>query len=113
MEVIVESLHSLVSLVGREVAATDWFSVTQERMQRFAEITEDSKWIHVDTKRAKCESPYGTTVAHGFLTLSLLSQFMRKAVQIRTGFRLAINYGLNRVRFPNPVRSGDEIRARF
>jgi acyl dehydratase len=99
--------------VGREVAATDWFLVTQDRIQQFAEVTDDCQWIHVDRDRAQRESSYGATIAHGFLTLSLLSRFMREAIQIRSGVRLSVNYGFNRIRFPSPVRADSKIRARF
>ncbi len=109
---VVETLQSLKDLVGCEIGVTDWFLVAQERIQQFAEVTEDRQWIHVDRERAQRESPYGTTIAHGFLTLSLLSQFVKQAIQIRSGIRLAVNYGLNRVRFPSPVRADSKIRAR-
>jgi acyl dehydratase len=109
---VVETLQSLKDYVGQQVGVTDWFLVTQERIQQFAEVTEDRQWIHVDGERALRESPYGTTIAHGFLTLSLLSQFMKQAIQIRSGMRMGVNYGLNRVRFPSPVRAGSKIRAR-
>ncbi|MGH9682759.1 MAG: MaoC family dehydratase [Candidatus Acidiferrales bacterium] len=109
---IIETPQSLKDFAGREIAVTDWFTITQERIQRFAEATEDRQWIHVDRARAERESPYKTTIAHGFLTLSLLSHFMKQAVQIRSSVRMAINYGSNRVRFPSPVRAGSKIRAR-
>lgn len=107
-----ENLDSLKAFVGREVALTDWFVLTQERIKQFAEATEDRQWIHVDPERARSESPYGATIAHGFLTLSLLSHFMKQAIEIRSGLRMAINYGLNRVRFPSAVRASSKIRAR-
>jgi len=109
---VVETMLSLKEFVGREIAVTDWLTMTQDRIDRFAEATEDRQWIHVDRERAQRESPYGTTVAHGFLTLSLLSHFMKQAIQFRGGVRLGINYGLNRVRFPSPVRVDTKIRAR-
>lgn len=109
--VILESLKSLEEFVGREIAVTGWLTVTQERIQQFAEATEDRQWIHVDSERARHESPYGTTVAHGFLTLSLLSHFVRQAIQLPGEVQRTINYGLNRVRFPAPVRAGEKIRA--
>jgi len=109
---VVETPHSLADFVGREIAVTDWFTVTQERIRQFAEVTEDRQWIHVDSERAQKESPFGTTVAHGFLTLSLASYFLKQAVEIRRGIRMGVNYGLNRVRFPSPVRADSEIRAR-
>jgi acyl dehydratase len=111
--VVLENLHSLKEFAGREVGVTAWFSVTQERIERFAEATEDRQWIHVDVERASAESPYGTTIAHGFLTLSLVSHFIKEVIQIRSGARMAVNYGLNRVRFPFPVRAGSKIRARI
>jgi acyl dehydratase len=110
---VLDNLHSLKEFEGREVGVTGWFSITQERIERFAEATEDRQWIHVDGKRAKEESPYGTTIAHGFLTLSLVSHFMKKVIRVRSGARMAVNYGLNRVRFPFPVRAGSKIRARI
>jgi acyl dehydratase len=99
--------------VGQEIAVTEWLPVTQERIQQFADATEDQQWIHVDRERAQRESPHGTTIAHGFLTLSLLSRFMKQAIQIRSGIRMSVNYGLNRVRFPSPVRADSNIRVRF
>lgn len=109
---VIETPRSLSDFVGREIAVTDWLTVTQDRIQQFAGVTEDRQWIHVDRERAQRESPYGTTIAHGFLTLSLVSHFMRQAIEIRTGVRMGINYGLNRVRFPSPVRADSQIRAR-
>jgi acyl dehydratase len=109
---VIETPRSLSDFVGREIAVTDWTTMTQDRILQFAEVTEDRQWIHVDRERAQRESPYGTTIAHGFLTLSLVSHFMRQAIEIRTGVRMGINYGLNRVRFPSPVRADSQIRAR-
>jgi len=106
------TLEALGELAGKEIEVTDWFTVTQEQVDKFADATGDRQWIHVDPDRARKDSPYGTTIAHGFLTLSLLSRFMREAVEI-TGLRMAINYGLNRVRFPAAVRVGSRIRARI
>ena len=110
---ILESLQSLREYVGREIATTGWLLVTQERIDKFAEATGDRQWIHVDPDRARLESPYRTTIAHGFLTLSLISHFVREAIQVPAGVRQTINYGLNRVRFPAPVRAGEKIRARI
>ena len=107
----IETLDALRGLSGLEIV-TDWFEVTQERINTFADATEDHQWIHVDFERAQRESPYGTTIAHGFLTLSLLSRFMREALELG-GLRMAINYGLNRVRFPSAVRAGSRVRARI
>jgi acyl dehydratase len=108
---VVESVEELKKLVGREIGVSDWLTVTQERIQQFADATEDRQWIHVDRERAQHESPYRTTIAHGFLTLSLLSHFMKDVLDVR-GIRMGVNYGLNRIRFPAPVRSGSRIRAR-
>jgi acyl dehydratase len=110
---VVETVLSLKDFVGSEIALADWLTMTQDRINRFAEATEDRQWIHIDAERASKESPYGATIAHGFLTLSLVSHFMKEAIQIRGGVRLAVNYGLNRVRFPFPVRAGSRVRARI
>ena len=110
---VLPSLDALKESVGREIGCSEWFVVTQDRIQRFAEVTEDQQWIHLDRERAERESPYGTTIAHGFLTLSLISIFAKQAMEIRTGVRMAVNYGLNRVRFPAPVLVDSRIRARF
>jgi acyl dehydratase len=111
-KIVIPSVARLKDLVGKEVALTDWLTVTQERIDSFAAASGDDQWIHVDRERAASESPYGTTVAHGFLTLSLLSHLLREAVEIQ-GLRLGINYGLNRVRFTGPVPAGSRVRARF
>ena len=110
---LLKSLDDLQNLVGLEIAVTDWFEITQERILKFAEATEDRQWIHLDPHRAKLESPYGATIAHGFLTLSLLSHFSEQALQIQSGVGMIVNYGLNRVRFPTPVPAGSKIRAHF
>jgi acyl dehydratase len=110
---VIEDVSALKSLAVREIGVTDWLVVTQERIQQFAEATEDRQWIHLDRERAKRESPYRETVAHGFLTLSLLSFLMKQVIQIKSGLRMAVNYGLNRVRFPSPVRADSKIRGRF
>jgi acyl dehydratase len=111
--VVLEDVRALKEFVGREIGVTGWLSLTQKRIEQFAEATEDRQWIHLGRDRASRESPYGTTIAHGFLTLSLVSYFVREAIQIRGGVRMAVNYGLNRVRFPSPVRSDSKIRARI
>jgi acyl dehydratase len=109
----IQDLNALRDFLGREIATTDWFEITQDRIQQFAEATEDRQWIHLDRDRAAKESPYGITIAHGFLTLSLLSHLSQQALQIQNGVRMAVNYGLNRVRFPSPVCAGSKVRARF
>ena len=104
-------LSQLGGLVGRDVGISDWLVVTQDRIDAFADATGDHQWIHVDPERANAETPFGATIAHGFLTLSLLSTLMRDAVTV-DGPRMTLNYGLNRVRFVSPVPSGSRIRAR-
>ena len=111
--VIVDTPDSLKQFVGKEIGVSEWLTITQERIDQFAEATEDRQWIHIDRERAERESPYGTTIAHGFLTLSLISRFMKDVIQVRSGIGMAVNYGLNRVRFPSPVRAGSRIRARI
>jgi acyl dehydratase len=108
----IENLNSLKQFEGREFPATDWFVVTQDRIQKFADATEDRQWIHLDTERSQRESPFGGTIAHGFLTLSLLSYWMKETVHIRSGVRMTVNYGLNKVRFPSAVRADTAVRAR-
>ncbi len=110
---IIEGLEELRSLEGQEAGVSDWLTITQEMIDRFADVTNDHQWIHVDAERAKRESRFGRTVAHGFLTLSLLSQLMHQAVEIRGNFKMLINYGFNRVRFVSPVPAGSRIRARL
>jgi acyl dehydratase len=110
---VVGNPGDLRGLVGQEVATSSWFEITQERINRFAEATEDPQWIHVEPERAKRESPYGTTIAHGFLTLSLLSPLLKDSLEIQSGVRMGINYGLNRVRFPSAVPAGSKIRSRL
>ncbi|MBV9074968.1 MAG: MaoC family dehydratase [Acidobacteria bacterium] len=102
----------LAALVGRQVGTSEWMTVTQDAINRFGEATGDTQWIHTDPERARRESPYGSTIAHGFLTLSLLGTLFHSAVHI-DGVRLVVNYGLNRVRFPAPVRANSLIRAVF
>ena len=108
----IANIAALANYTGKEVGISDWLEVTQERIDQFAEATEDRQWIHLDRERAERESPFKTTIAHGFLTLSLLSAIARTAISVG-GVRMGINYGLNRVRFVSPVRSGARIRGRF
>ena len=108
----IENVAKLGEFVGREVAVSGWLEVSQARIDRFAEATEDRQWIHTDPERAARESPFKETIAHGFLTLSLISELMRLAVAVK-GVRMGINYGLNRVRFVSPVPAGSRIRGRF
>jgi acyl dehydratase len=106
-----EHLAELQALVGQEVAVSDWITVDQQRIDRFADATGDRQWIHVDPVRAAA-GPFGATVAHGFLTLSLLPELSASAIDVRDT-RMGVNYGLNRVRFPAPVPSGSRLRGRF
>lgn len=94
------------------ILVSEWLTLTQERIETFAAATEDHQWIHTDPERAGAESPFGVTVAHGFLVLSMLSRFMATAMDLST-LKLGVNYGLNRVRFVAPVPSGSRIRAHF
>lgn len=104
-------MSDLRDLIGKERGPSDWLEVDQARIDEFAHATDDPQWIHTDPVRA-AEGPFGTTVAHGFLTLSLLVPLMSDALGL-TGYRMGVNYGVNRVRFPAPVPSGSRIRATF
>jgi acyl dehydratase len=98
--------------IAQEVVVSDWVEVTQARIDEFADATGDHQWIHLDVARATIESPFKTTIAHGFLTLSLISALLREGLSL-AGIRMAINYGVNRVRFVSPVPAGSRIRGRF
>jgi acyl dehydratase len=106
------SFRDLKDRVGREVVVSDWLEMTQERIDRFADATGDRQWIHVDAERARKESPFGAPIAHGFLTLSLLSKFLNESVRF-TESKMGVNYGFNRLRFTAPVPVGARIRARL
>ncbi|MCX7663771.1 putative enoyl-CoA hydratase 1 [Tepidimonas fonticaldi] len=106
-----ESFDALEAAVGTEVAITDWLQITQERVDRFADATDDHQWIHVDAERA-ARGPFGAPIAHGFLTLSLLSKWLGESVHV-AGVRMSVNYGTNRVRFTAPVPVGSRVRARL
>ena len=108
---VVKNPQALSEWVGKEIGVTEWFRVSQERIEQFAEVTEDRQWIHVDRVKAGKESPYSATIAHGFLTLSLMSHLMTELLEVQK-VRLGVNYGLNRVRFPSAVRADSRIRAR-
>ena len=107
---VFDNPEELKPLVGREISVSDWHVVPQDMIGAFAKVTGDAQWIHLDVERAGRESPYGTTIAHGFLTLSLITQLHAGNVRFEPP-RRTINYGLNRVRFPAPVRAGARIRA--
>ena len=106
-----ENLSDLATLVGQEVAVSDWIPVTQQQVNQFADATGDHQWIHVDIERAKA-GPFGAPIAHGFLTLSLLPKFMANAIEIRNT-SMGVNYGLNKVRFTSPVPAGSRLRGRM
>jgi acyl dehydratase len=106
-----ETIAELKDLLGQEIGVSDWIAVTQERIQLFADATNDHQWIHVDVERAK-SGPFGATIAHGFLTLSLLPEMAASAFTVREA-RMGVNYGLNKVRFPAPVPSGSRLRGHF
>lgn len=107
------TLDDLKVRVGQEIGVSDWHEITQSQIDRFAEVSGDHQWIHIDQERARHESPYGTTIAHGFLTVSMLSQLINEAVVIEGDFKLRVNYGFNRLRFTGAVPSGSRIRGRF
>ncbi len=104
-------IHHLMAFVGKEMVSP-WREVTEDAIAQFGDLTGDRQWIHVDVERARRESPFGGTVAHGFFTLSLTSRLLRDAVGAIDGTRMGINYGLNKVRFPSPLPSGSLVRAR-
>jgi acyl dehydratase len=106
-----EKLSELEALVGQNVGTSEWITVTQERIQLFADATGDHQWIHLDVERA-AKGPFGTTIAHGFLTLSLLPEMGASAMEVRDT-RMGVNYGLGKVRFPAPVPSGSRLRGHF
>ena len=106
-----ETPAELVALVGQEVAVSDWVEVTQAQVDQFAEATGDHQWIHVDPERARA-GPFGGTIAHGFFTLSLLPRLLESSIEI-TRVRMGVNYGLNKVRFTDPVPVGSRLRGRF
>jgi len=106
----VDGVEGLQGLVGQHLGYSDWVEITQERVNRFADATGDHQWIHVDPERAARESPFGGPVAHGYLTLSLLPMLMPQILDAR-GFRMSVNYGTEKVRFPSPVPVGSRVRA--
>ncbi len=110
---MIDSLDSLRQNVGQEIGVSEWFVVSQERIQQFADATLDHQWIHVDRERARRESPFQDTIAHGFLTLSLVPHFVPQVLAMRNSVRMGVNYGLNHVRFVSPVIADSKIRARF
>lgn len=108
---VLPDVQSLKTLVGTELGASDWLAITQQRIDLFAEATEDRQWIHVDPERARRESPFGTTIAHGHLTLSLAPALLAQVIEVK-GASMLVNPGVERVRFRTPVRCGDRLRLR-
>jgi acyl dehydratase len=110
---VINGLEELRSFEGQEIGVSDWLPVTQDIIDRFAEVSGDHQWIHVDVERARRETPFGSTIAHGFLTVSLLTELSRRAIEVRGDFKMRINYGFNKLRFVSPVPAGARIRGRF
>jgi acyl dehydratase len=108
---VITSIDDAVATVGQELGVSDWKEIDQKRIDAFADVTEDHQWIHIDAERAKTESPYGTTIAHGYLTLSMIPALSKDNMRVENAL-MAINYGLNKVRFLSAVPSGGRIRVR-
>jgi acyl dehydratase len=107
-----QTLRDLHDKIGQEIVVSDWLEISQERIDQFAEITDDRQWIHIDAERARRDSPYHSTVAHGFLTVSMLSKLLNDSLKFAT-VRMGLNYGFNRLRFTGPVPAGSRLRGRF
>ncbi len=107
------TVDELRTRTGQEIGVSGWHAVTQEQIDRFAAVTGDDQWIHINVDRARRESPYKTTIAHGFLTVSLLPILIREAVDFRSNAKMSVNYGFNRLRFTGAVPAGSRVRARF
>ena len=108
-QTVLDGIEAVQKAAGSHLGYSDWLEITQERIDQFADATGDHQWIHVDPERAK-DGPYGTTIAHGYLTMSLSNFFLPQVVEVQ-GFALGINYGVNKVRFPAPVPVGSRVRA--
>jgi acyl dehydratase len=108
----IAGLRELRDKVGQEIVVSDWLEISQDRIAQFAEITGDRQWIHVDAERARRESPYHAPVAHGFLTMSMLSRLLNDSLEFANA-RMGVNYGFNRLRFTGPVPAGSRVRGRF
>jgi acyl dehydratase len=109
MAIVFKSPYELKDVVGKHLGYSAWLTMEQDRVDKFADATNDHQWIHVDVERAK-DGPFGATIAHGYLTLSLVSSFMPQIFEVQ-GFDFAVNYGTNKVRFPAPVKVGSRIRG--
>jgi acyl dehydratase len=105
---VVQGIDGIKALAGEKIGSSEWFEITQDRVNQFADATLDHQWIHTDPARAK-ETPFGGTIVHGYLTLSLLPHLLHEVVDVQ-GVKMAINYGLNKLRFPSPVRVGKKVR---
>ena len=110
MATIIDGLEGLRAAVGQDLGTSEWITITQDRIDTFAEATGDQQWIHVDVERAERESPFGGPIAHGYLTLALTNQMLPEVVEVR-GFSSGVNYGVNKVRFPTPVPVGGRVRG--
>jgi len=110
-KLVIEGPDQVEEVVGKLVGPTEWREVSQETIDTFAELSGDHQWIHVDVERAQKESPFGTTIAHGNLTLSMIDGFRLQLIEVKSGFALGVNYGWNKVRFPSPVPVGSKVRA--
>jgi acyl dehydratase len=110
-QITINGIEETKALIGQEIGPGEWREVTQEDIDDFARLSGDDQWIHVDVERARNESPFGTTIAHGNLTLSMIDGF-RKGLIESTGYKLGVNYGWNKVRFPAPVPVGSKLRAK-
>ena len=110
---VLNGIAELKTLVGQEVGCSDWQTVSQDQIDRFADAGGDHQWIHVDVERARKESPYHSTIAHGFLTVALLSSMVENAVDVQNAGRMRINYGFNRLRFTGAVLAGSRVRGQF
>jgi acyl dehydratase len=108
---VITSVEDAVATVGTELGISDWLEIDQSRIDEFADVTVDHQWIHVDVERAKAESPYGATIAHGFLTLALIPGLSKDNYRVENA-KMGVNYGLNKVRFLSPVTAGSRIRVR-
>jgi acyl dehydratase len=109
-ELVFDSPADLHARIGQDLVTTDWVVMDQARIQLFADATGDQQWIHTDPERARRESPFGAPIAHGFLTLSMMAEFLQSSLHCK-GIRMGVNYGLNKVRFPAPVPAGSRIRC--
>ena len=107
-----KNLRDLRDRIGQEIVVSEWMEITQDRIDRFADATEDHQWIHVDVERARRDSPFHATIAHGFLTVSMLSRLLNSSIEFGTA-KMGVNYGFNRLRFTAPVPAGSRVRGRF